>query len=232
MAVASRSNRCKVVLIEHDITRLYVDAIVNFERHPDLTGGDLHKAIHKAAGPGLKAECKAKRNGRMLDDGDVLLTGSHDIYHAKDGAINLMLCHQRALDVARVNDLRTIVCFVSCINSPDFEAFPCMYRFYVGKQASVDAALDAVKNNLSRHTSDMIDAVLFCSADKVDTDAYRKVLPKYFRDFEDAARLPTALARVYVIDCRAVVEIGRYVYFGKALGKGAFGAVYKGRHKE
>ncbi|KAH7714355.1 Unc-51-like kinase 1-like protein, partial [Aphelenchoides avenae] len=234
MAVATRTNRCKVVLIEHDITRLHVDAIVNFERHPDLTGGDLHKLIHKAAGPGLKADCKVKRNGRSLDDGDVLLTGSHDIYHAKGiihavaptivfsfsktDAINLMLCHQRALDVARANDLRTI-------------AFPCMYRFYVDKQASVDAALEAVKNNLSRNTGDRIDAVLFCSADKTDINAYRKVLPKYFPDFEDADRFPTPLAHAHIIDCATVVEVGQYVYFGKALGKGAFGAVYKGRHK-
>lgn len=37
--MASRVKRCKVVLIEQDITRLNVDAIVNFERYCDLTGG-------------------------------------------------------------------------------------------------------------------------------------------------------------------------------------------------
>lgn len=97
MAAASRTTRCKVVLIEYDITRLNVDAVVNFERTPDLTGGrylsqiersvvlgELHKLIHKAAGPGLKAECKAKVKPRpVLDGGDVLLTGAHNIYHAK-----------------------------------------------------------------------------------------------------------------------------------------------------
>lgn len=45
--------------------------------------GDFRNLIYKAAGPGLKAEAKAKRNERMLDDGDVILTGAHDIYHAK-----------------------------------------------------------------------------------------------------------------------------------------------------
>ncbi|KAH7714354.1 Unc-51-like kinase 1-like protein, partial [Aphelenchoides avenae] len=138
---------------------------------------------------------------------------------SKTDAINLMLCHQRALDVARANDLRTI-------------AFPCMYRFYVGKQASVDAALEAVKNNLIRHTGHRIDAVLFCSAKKADTDAYRAVLPKYFPDFDDAARLPMTLAQAYIIDCATMIEVGQYLYFGAALGKGAFGAVYKGRHKQ
>ena len=59
-----------------DITSMNVEAIVNSSDMTLLDGGPVHSAIHGAAGPGLKEECKALHGCPV---GEARITAGHKL---------------------------------------------------------------------------------------------------------------------------------------------------------
>ncbi|MDR3334048.1 MAG: O-acetyl-ADP-ribose deacetylase [Treponema sp.] len=66
-----------IELIQGDITKLSVDAIVNAANSSLMGGGGVDGAIHRAAGPELSVECQAIAEARgSCPPGEAVITGA------------------------------------------------------------------------------------------------------------------------------------------------------------
>jgi O-acetyl-ADP-ribose deacetylase (regulator of RNase III) len=126
-------------LLRGDITTLAVDAIVNAANTTLLGGGGVDGAIHRAAGPGLLAECKTLGGCRP---GEARITGGHNlparfVIHTvgpvwsggtREEAETLANCYRNSLRLAAVNRVATIA----------FPAISCgAYGYPIGEAARI-----------------------------------------------------------------------------------------------
>jgi O-acetyl-ADP-ribose deacetylase (regulator of RNase III) len=113
------ARRGRMRVVEGDITTLAVDAIVNAANGELRRGGGVCGAIHRAAGPGLEAECL--RLGGCAT-GDAKITGGHGlkarhVIHAvgpvwQGGGAGeddlLASCYRRGVELAAAHGLKSV----------------------------------------------------------------------------------------------------------------------------
>ncbi len=168
------TNNSKITVLQGDITKIEVDAIVNAANNTLLGGGGVDGAIHKAAGPELLKECR-KLNG--CETGKAKITNAYNlpaeyvihtvgpVWHGGNQKEEELLadCYKNSLALAAKNDVKSI-------------AFPNIstgvYRF--PKQLAAMIAFNEVKKILEN--DETIEKVLFVCFDNENFQLYKNMV--------------------------------------------------------
>ena len=170
----------RIQLVQGDITKLEVDAIVNAANSSLMGGGGVDGAIHQAAGPKLLEEClKIKERQDGCPPGEAVITSGANlkakfVIHAvgpvwEGGKENekavLASAYRNSLTLAASNSVKTI-------------AFPNIstgiYRF--PKKAAAEIAIREVNDFLGKDQT--VEAVVFCCFDEENYKIYSEMLNK------------------------------------------------------
>ena len=160
----------KMTVVQGDITRLDVDAIVNAANTSLLGGGGVDGAIHRAAGPRLLAECRTVGGcptgqarmtfGYALRARHVIHTVGpvyRDGHHGEPEA--LRSCYRESLRLAEEAGLTSV-------------AFPCISTGVYGypKDEACDIAVGEVAGWMAGHA--LPARVIFCCFAEEDARLY------------------------------------------------------------
>lgn len=164
----------RIELVEGDITKLQVDAVVTAANESLLGGGGVDGAIHRAAGPQLLEECKTIG---ICPEGQARITRGYRlpakyIIHAvgpvyENGSTGesevLASAYRAALELALQHRIETI-------------AFPCISTGAYGfpKPEASKIAVSTVSEFLSQNV--LPRKVVFCCYDEEDSELYRSRL--------------------------------------------------------
>ncbi len=164
----------RMKLVQGDITKQDVDAIVNAANSSLLGGGGVDGAIHRAAGPELVEECKTLGGcptGEARITKGYQLPAKHVVHTVgpvyRGGEKNepqlLESCYRNALQLAVDNDVKTIA----------FPAISCGVYGYPIDQAA-DIAIRAAADFLRQHPR--LEEVRFVLFGKADYDVYESAM--------------------------------------------------------
>jgi O-acetyl-ADP-ribose deacetylase (regulator of RNase III) len=119
MTLSTTVGRVTIELVEGDITaQAGIDAVVNAANAELLPGGGVAGAIHRAAGPGLVAECRPLA---PIRPGEAVITSGHRLpnpwvihclgpVHGEDEPADELLaaCYRNALELADTRGLTSV----------------------------------------------------------------------------------------------------------------------------
>jgi O-acetyl-ADP-ribose deacetylase (regulator of RNase III) len=158
-------------VVQGDITKLDVDAIVNAANEGLVGGGGVDGAIHRAAGPGLLEECRRLGGcptGQARMTGGYQLKARHVIHTVgpvyRGGRGNeaelLRSCYRESLRLAAKAGLETV-------------AFPCISTGVYGypSEEACAVAVSAVSEWLAANEWPRV--VTFCCFSAGDAELYR-----------------------------------------------------------
>lgn len=163
-----------IEVVQGDITKMQVDAIVNAANSSLLGGGGVDGAIHRAAGPRLLEECR-KLNG--CETGQAKITQGYNlparhvihtvgpVWHGGTSGEEELLagCYRNSLQLAQQHGLASI-------------AFPSIstgaYRFPLERACRI--AVREVKQFLV--AQDQVKKVCFVCFSEGDASVYRQIL--------------------------------------------------------
>ena len=135
-----------ITIVEGDLTKANVDAIVNAANPVMLGGGGVDGAIHRAAGPALKEAClKVKQvNGKRCPCGEARITPAGDlpakyVIHTVGPIYKQASNPSVSLESAYLNSLRLAV--KNHCKSVAFPAISCGVYGYPHQEAA-EVALD------------------------------------------------------------------------------------------
>ncbi len=168
-----------IEVIQGDITRLEVDAIVNAANSSLLGGGGVDGAIHRAGGSAILEECKVIRalQGGCMPGQAVITTAGKlpaqkvihtvgPVWHGgqQQEAETLASCYTSSLNVAIQNNLKTI-------------AFPNISTGVYGypKKEAATLAVETVRSFINQHP-DALEQVIFVCFEADNAALYRKLL--------------------------------------------------------
>ena len=155
----------RIKLVQGDITRLEVDAIVNAANRSLLGGGGVDGAIHRAAGPELLSACRTlegcETGGAKITSGYRLparcvIHAVGPVYQGVEEDARLLAgCYSNSLQLAAEHGLASIA----------FPAISCgIYGYPIAAASQV--ALETTCDFLKEHTSPVqIFFVLFSASD-------------------------------------------------------------------
>ncbi len=168
----------RITLLQGDITKLEVDAIVNAANSSLMGGGGVDGAIHRTGGSVILAECReiVARQGRCATGEAVITSGGnlparyviHTVGPIWRGGNNkepqlLQNAYLNSLNLAVENDVKTI-------------AFPNISTGVYGypKEKAAQIAIEAVKKYLENDSR--ISQVYFVCFDSENYKLYKKLV--------------------------------------------------------
>jgi O-acetyl-ADP-ribose deacetylase len=165
----------KIEIIQGDITKIQADAIVNAANRSLLGGGGVDGAIHRAAGPGLLAECKTLggcstgeariTKGYKLPARFVIHTVGPVYTGSHQDSLMLAQCYQNSFKIAVEKGIKTIA----------FPAISCgIYGYPIEDACKI--ALDHTCTFLKKNN--VLEKVIFVLFSKDDQKIYYQYLNK------------------------------------------------------
>jgi len=188
----------RITVVPGDITQQQVDAIVNAANPSLLGGGGVDGAIHRAAGPGLREECRLLNGCRT---GEAKITRGYNlpapfvihtvgpVWHGGNAGEDDLLasCYHNSLLLAELSGVRSI-------------AFPAIstgaYGFPVERAAKI--AVRIVSEFLADHPS--IETVVFVCHSEEACRYYRTLLQTSSSIVEERTLLEIVSAQLQMIE--------------------------------